>query len=109
MVWSCMLTFGGRAHARDGEDALVTVGSGEAWDAIVADCVARGLAGLECLSGIPGTVGGTPIQNVGAYGQEVAGSIERLTAYDRHAAALVTSDWRRVRIFVSHEPLQEGR
>jgi UDP-N-acetylmuramate dehydrogenase len=80
----------GSAHARDGEDALVTVGSGEPWDAIVADCVARGLAGLECLSGIPGTVGGTPIQNVGAYGQEVAHRIERLTAYDRDTAALVT-------------------
>jgi UDP-N-acetylmuramate dehydrogenase len=80
----------GRAYAWDGEDALVTVGSGEPWDATVADCVVRGLAGLECLSGIPGTVGGTPIQNVGAYGQEVANHIERLTAYDRPAEALCT-------------------
>ena len=45
--------------------------------------VARGLSGVECLSGIPGTVGGTPIQNVGAYGQEVASVIERVTAFDR--------------------------
>ena len=99
----------GSAHARDGEDALVTVGSGEPWDATVADCVARGLAGLECLSGIPGTVGGTPIQNVGAYGQEVAHRIERLTAYDRRRGRAGHVDRRRVRVFVSHEPLQEGR
>jgi len=53
----------------DGELALVTAGAGEAWDALVAHTVARNLAGLECLSGIPGLVGATPIQNVGAYGQ----------------------------------------
>ncbi len=49
----------------------VTVAAGEDWDAVVASCVAEGLAGLECLSGIPGRAGATPIQNVGAYGQEV--------------------------------------
>ena len=80
----------GRIYAADGQDTLVTVGAGESWDETVADCVARGLAGLECLSGIPGTVGGTPIQNVGAYGQEVAHRIDRLTAYDRAAGALCT-------------------
>ena len=47
---------------------------------------ARGLAGLECLSGIPGTVGGTPIQNVGAYGQEVADHIDSVTVFDRAGA-----------------------
>jgi UDP-N-acetylmuramate dehydrogenase len=51
--------------------------------------VSRGLAGLECLSGIPGTVGGTPIQNVGAYGQDVAGSIDHVTAYDRQTRTVV--------------------
>ena len=80
----------GREQTKDGNDTLVTVGAGESWDETVADCVTRGLAGLECLSGIPGTVGGTPIQNVGAYGQEVAASIDRLTAYDRKTAALCT-------------------
>jgi UDP-N-acetylmuramate dehydrogenase len=80
----------GREHTTDGQDTLVTVGSGESWDETVADCVNRGLAGLECLSGIPGTVGGTPIQNVGAYGQEVATSIDHLTAYDRQNAAVCT-------------------
>jgi UDP-N-acetylmuramate dehydrogenase len=66
---------------RSGE-AIVSVGAGENWDAIVQMAVARGLAGIECLSGIPGTVGGTPIQNVGAYGQDVSESIERVAVYD---------------------------
>jgi UDP-N-acetylmuramate dehydrogenase len=66
-------------------DTIVKAGAGEEWDALVEAVVARGLAGVECLSGIPGTVGGTPIQNVGAYGQEVANTIERVTVYDRDA------------------------
>lgn len=81
----CVLQIGitGTAVSEDGGDTLVTAGAGEAWDPVVADTVARGLAGLECLSGIPGSVGGTPIQNVGAYGQEVANVIEQVTVYDR--------------------------
>ena len=82
------LDIGGRRYVTDEDDSLVTAGAGEVWDATVAECVDRGLAGLECLSGIPGTVGGTPIQNVGAYGQEVAGSIHRLTVYDRQTRAM---------------------
>ena len=66
-----------------GADTLVRAGAGEPWDALVAFTVDRGLAGVECLSGIPGTVGGTPIQNVGAYGQEVATVIDSVTAFDR--------------------------
>ena len=61
----------------------VTVAAGEDWDALVARIVAEGLAGLECLSGIPGLVGATPIQNVGAYGQEVAETITAVRTYDR--------------------------
>lgn len=72
----------GTSISRDADDTLATAGAGEGWDGLVETLVARGLAGLECLSGIPGTVGGTPIQNVGAYGQEVAGTIERVTVYD---------------------------
>lgn len=72
----------GTSSARDDEDSLITAGAGESWDGLVETLVARGLAGLECLSGIPGTVGGTPIQNVGAYGQEVSKTIERVTVYD---------------------------
>ena len=66
------------------------VGAGEPWDETVADCVERGLAGLECLSGIPGSVGGAPIQNVGAYGQEVADTIHEVVAFDRSADRLVS-------------------
>ena len=58
------------------------VGAGVSWDEFVALCVARGYAGIECLSGIPGSVGGTPVQNVGAYGQEVSKTITSVLAYD---------------------------
>jgi UDP-N-acetylmuramate dehydrogenase len=59
------------------------VQAGEEWDAFVAFCVGHGLAGIEALSGIPGSVGATPIQNVGAYGQEVADVIVGVRALDR--------------------------
>ena len=62
---------------------LLTVAAGEEWDAVVAATIAAGLSGLECLSGIPGLVGATPIQNVGAYGQEVAQVITGVRVYDR--------------------------
>jgi UDP-N-acetylmuramate dehydrogenase len=63
--------------------ASLEVSAGEPWDPLVADCVARGLAGVECLAGIPGSVGATPIQNVGAYGQEVAERISAVRVLDR--------------------------
>ncbi|MFG1639414.1 UDP-N-acetylmuramate dehydrogenase [Amycolatopsis sp. NPDC049252] len=66
---------------RDGN--VVEVEAGQNWDAFVAGLVDAGLGGLECLSGIPGSVGATPIQNVGAYGCEVAESIVSLELYDR--------------------------
>jgi UDP-N-acetylmuramate dehydrogenase len=62
---------------------LVTVAAGEEWDAFVAYAVARGWVGLEALSGIPGLVGATPIQNVGAYGQEVAQTVASVRVWDR--------------------------
>jgi len=65
----------------------VTAAAGEDWDAFVARCVAEDLAGVECLSGIPGRVGATPIQNVGAYGQEVSQTIERVRVLDRESLA----------------------
>ena len=70
-----------RGLRRDGDQ--VTAAAGEDWDAVVAWTVAAGLAGLECLSGIPGLAGATPIQNVGAYGQEVAETITAVRTYDR--------------------------
>jgi len=62
---------------------LVRVAAGEEWDALVAYAVARGWVGVEALSGIPGLVGATPIQNVGAYGQEVAQTIASVRVWDR--------------------------
>jgi UDP-N-acetylmuramate dehydrogenase len=59
----------GLEFEREGDDTIVRAGAGECWDVIVEEAAARGLAGVECLSGIPGSAGGTPIQNVGAYGQ----------------------------------------
>ena len=71
----------------DGRGGLV-VQAGESWDPLVAATVRAGLAGFECLSGIPGSVGATPIQNVGAYGQEVAETIVSVRAYDRDTGAV---------------------
>jgi UDP-N-acetylmuramate dehydrogenase len=67
--------------------ATVKVAAGEPWDSFVEIAARNGWAGIECLSGIPGSTGATPIQNVGAYGQEVAGCIDHVTAYDVAAAA----------------------
>lgn len=66
-----------------GPSGVVTVGAGEPWDPFVERAVTANLAGLECLSGIPGDAGSTPIQNVGAYGVEVADTLESVTAIDR--------------------------
>ncbi|MGD9563430.1 MAG: UDP-N-acetylmuramate dehydrogenase [Pyrinomonadaceae bacterium] len=62
---------------------LIRAQAGVDWDTFVDYCVARGLAGVECLSGIPGMVGGTPIQNVGAYGQDVSETIVKVRCFDR--------------------------
>ena len=66
---------------------VFTAGAGEPWDAFVAETVAADSAGLECLSGIPGLVGGTPVQNVGAYGQEVSTTIADVRVIDRDTLA----------------------
>ncbi|WP_435769998.1 UDP-N-acetylmuramate dehydrogenase [Nocardioides sp. SYSU DS0651] len=75
---------GGVEVADDGCGVVsVTVGAGEPWDGFVERAVAEGWTGVEALSGIPGTVGASPIQNVGAYGQEVAETIARVRVWDR--------------------------
>jgi UDP-N-acetylmuramate dehydrogenase len=75
----------------DGEGGtVIRAAAGEPWDDVVAAAVGRDLAGIECLSGIPGSVGGTPIQNVGAYGQEVAETIASVDVFDRHDRRMVT-------------------
>ena len=70
----------GRHDSND--KTMFEVGAGEPWDHFVAAAVAQNCAGVECLSGIPGSVGGTPVQNVGAYGQEVSETIRSVTAID---------------------------
>lgn len=72
------------------EGERVTVAAGEPWDGFVAFCVDRDLAGIECLSGIPGSAGATPIQNVGAYGQDVSQTIAAVRVYDRDRGAIAT-------------------
>jgi UDP-N-acetylmuramate dehydrogenase len=67
--------------------AVVTVAAGESWDPLVERAVQRGWLGVEALSGIPGSVGATPIQNVGAYGQEVADTVASVRCWDRVAGA----------------------
>jgi UDP-N-acetylmuramate dehydrogenase len=72
-----------------GDAVEVTAEAGQDWDELVQQCLAAGLSGIECLSGIPGRAGATPIQNVGAYGQEVAQAITSVRAYDRLADRVV--------------------
>lgn len=75
---------------QDGGVVLLEAAAGEDWAALVARCVTDRLTGFECLAGIPGLVGATPIQNVGAYGQEVAQSVAYVRAYDRQVQQVVT-------------------
>ncbi len=69
---------------------LFHVAAGEDWDALVSRSVASGCAGIECLAGIPGTVGGSPVQNIGAYGQEVAQTIASVQCFDRATGVCLT-------------------
>jgi UDP-N-acetylmuramate dehydrogenase len=71
-----------QSNAGDDGKTLFDVGAGEPWDRFVAQAVMQHCAGVECLSGIPGSVGGTPVQNVGAYGQEVSETVESVEALD---------------------------
>ncbi|GAA2214106.1 UDP-N-acetylmuramate dehydrogenase [Nonomuraea monospora] len=75
--------------SRDGEEVVLVVAAGEDWDRLAARAVAEGWSGIECMSGVPGLVGSTPIQNVGAYGQEVAQTIRCVRAYDRRTRQVV--------------------
>lgn len=71
-------------------EVILRIGAGENWDDIVARTVAQGLSGIEKLSAIPGTVGATPVQNVGAYGAEIADVLIELEAYDTNTKQFVT-------------------
>jgi UDP-N-acetylmuramate dehydrogenase len=74
---------------RDCGKGCLEVGAGEVWDEFVDRMVKAGMQGVECLAGIPGSVGGTPVQNVGAYGQEVAETIVLVRAFDRKTGGFV--------------------
>jgi UDP-N-acetylmuramate dehydrogenase len=76
----------------DGRQVVVRAAAGEAWDDLVAATLHEGLAGLECLSGIPGLVGATPMQNVGAYGAEIADVVVGVRVFDRGERTIVTLD-----------------
>jgi UDP-N-acetylmuramate dehydrogenase len=73
-------------------DGLLSAAAGVPWDELVSQAVDEGLSGIECLSGIPGLVGATPIQNVGAYGQDVSQTIVMVDAYDRVAKRMTLLD-----------------
>ena len=73
----------------EAKENIVTAQAGEDWDNFVAFCVERNLAGIECLSGIPGFIGGTPVQNVGAYGQEVSETITKVRVFDRKSKQIL--------------------
>jgi UDP-N-acetylmuramate dehydrogenase len=74
---------------RDGDRVLLDAAAGEDWDPFVASCVADRLVGVEALSGVPGLVGASPVQNIGAYGQEVAQTVTQVRAWDRSRRELV--------------------
>jgi UDP-N-acetylmuramate dehydrogenase len=83
------MALGGIDVERSGERVVLHVGAGETWDDLVARAVDEGWTGFEAMSGIPGLVGATPMQNVGAYGSEVSETIVGVRAYDRQARAFV--------------------
>ncbi len=81
---------GFKVASQDDFGTYITIGAGERWDSVVERCVNMGLSGIECLSMIPGTAGATPIQNVGAYGQDISQTLVTVTAYDLEEAKIVT-------------------
>ncbi|MDB5176703.1 MAG: murB, partial [Candidatus Saccharibacteria bacterium] len=77
----------------DSNEPAIKAGAGELWDSLVATTVQHGWAGIEALSGIPGTVGAAPVQNIGAYGQELADTFVSLEAYDTINDTFVELSW----------------
>lgn len=88
VIKNCIMGY--EVFAEDDQNHYVTVGGGENWDAVVARTAAAGLSGIEALSLIPGTTGATPVQNVGAYGQDIAQTLATIVAYDLHTRQFVT-------------------
>jgi UDP-N-acetylmuramate dehydrogenase len=86
------IAIGGVAFQGRGSAIELIAGAGVSWDEVVAESVARGLTGIECLSGFPGTVGGTPIQNVGAYGQEISETLVGVACLARNTGERTVFD-----------------
>lgn len=86
------MALGGVRVQRQETGVRVEAAAGEAWDGLVAHAVQQGWSGVECLSGIPGLVGACPVQNVGAYGQEVGDIVVSVRAYDRQRLEFVEFD-----------------
>lgn len=82
----------GRRWTQHGAEWWVEAEAGEPWDDLVAEAVARRAGGIECLSGIPGSVGAAPVQNIGAYGQEIAPTIRRVRVLDRDTLTITDLD-----------------
>lgn len=100
-----------RVRDSDGDRVLLEAAAGEEWESFVALCVADRLVGVEALSGIPGLVGASPVQNIGAYGQEVAQTVTQVRAYDRQAGSTVVLDHAGCRFSYRHSTFkaQPGR
>jgi UDP-N-acetylmuramate dehydrogenase len=79
--------------SEDGDSTTIKIGAGELWDSVVERSVNMGLSGIEALSAIPGTTGAAPVQNIGAYGQEIADTLVSVDAYDSSTDTLVTLSW----------------
>ncbi|BAU85392.1 UDP-N-acetylenolpyruvoylglucosamine reductase [Streptomyces laurentii] len=94
-----------RGFALDG--TTLEVAAGEVWSDVVARTVEAGLAGIECLAGIPGSAGATPVQNVGAYGQDVSAALTEVVAYDTHEDATVTLTNEQCRFSYRHSLFKE--
>ncbi len=88
-------------------DGVIDVAAGEPWDDLVSWMVTSGLAGTECMSGIPGLVGATPMQNVGAYGQEVKDTLREVRVWDRQSARMMALSREACRLSYRHSMLKE--
>jgi UDP-N-acetylmuramate dehydrogenase len=86
---------------------VIEIAAGEVWDDFVAFCVQGWRSGVECMSGIPGLVGATPMQNVGAYGQEVKDTLSHVRAWDRQSARVMTLSAAECRMSYRHSMLKE--
>lgn len=99
----------GISFDRSADHVVMRIAAGERWDDVVVVAVAEGLAGIECLSGIPGLTGATPIQNVGAYGAEISDVLVGVRAYDRVDGATVTLDRADCKLGYRTSALKGGR